>query len=132
MSSNSSPLDYNWERNKATLNKPMMSQEMRGYDPRLDRIERALERLLADNERSRQEHNQLITAQLLHNETVKRFVKIASENSRQIEEQGKQIQKQSMQLEAQAVQARDRSDGIDLRIERIISAVGEFIRKTSS
>lgn len=109
-----------------------MSQEIRGYDPRLDRIERALERLLADHERFRQDHNQLMTAQLLHNESVKRFLKITLENSRQIEEQGKQIEQQSMQIEAQGVQSRDRSDGIDMRIERLISAFGEFIRKTPS
>lgn len=109
-----------------------MIPDTRGYDPRLDRIERALERLIADHERFRQDHHQLMTAQLLHNESVKRFLKIVQENSRQIEEQGKQIEKQGRQIEAQGVQSRDRSDGIDMRIERLISAFGEFIRKTPS
>ncbi|HEX4228864.1 MAG TPA: hypothetical protein VHZ07_09340 [Bryobacteraceae bacterium] len=107
-----------------------MSPDTRGYDPRLDRIERALERLIADHERFRQDHNQLMTALLLHNESDKRFLKIAHENGRQIGEQGKQIEKQSLQIEAQGIQSRDRSDGIDLRIERLISAFGEFIRRT--
>jgi hypothetical protein len=109
-----------------------MSPDTRGYDPRLDRIERALERLIADHERFRQDQSQLMTAQLLHNESVKRFLKVTLENSRQIEEQGKQIEQQGLQIEAQGIQSRDRSDGIDLRIERLISAVGEFIRKTPS
>jgi hypothetical protein len=109
-----------------------MSPDTRGYDPRLDRIERALERLIADHERFRQDHNQLMTAILLHNESEKRFTRIAQENNRRIEEQAKQIEQQGLQIEAQGIQYRDRSDGIDLRIERLISAVGEFIRRTPS
>jgi hypothetical protein len=45
------------------------------------------------------------------------------EQTRSSEEQGKQ-------LEVQGIQFRDRSDGIDLRIEKLVSAIGEFIRKT--
>jgi hypothetical protein len=102
---------------------PFTGPESAGKDARLDRIEHTLDRLLADHQQFRQFHNQLLNAQLLHHETVKRFLKVVLEQTRSSAEQGKQ-------LEIQGLQFRDRSEGIDLRIEKLVSALGEFIRKT--
>jgi septal ring factor EnvC (AmiA/AmiB activator) len=52
-----------------------MSEEQNGGGlSRLDRIERALELLIADHEQSREEHKRLLTAQVLQGERIDKLI----------------------------------------------------------
>jgi len=81
-------------------------------DTRLDRIERALELLIADHEQFRADHKQLLIAQVLQKEAIEELYKVTKEHTRQIE------------------QLRANGSETDKRIQDLVSAIGEFIRRT--
>ena len=57
-----------------------MSEEQNGHGmSRLDRIERALELFIADHEQFREEHKQLLTAQVLQGDRMDKLTKTMQE-----------------------------------------------------
>ena len=81
-------------------------------DTRMDRIERTLEMLIADHEQFRADHKQLLIAQVLQKESIEELYKVTKEQTRQIE------------------QLRANGSETDKRIRDLVSAIGEFIRRT--
>ncbi len=85
----------------------------------MDRIERALELMVADREAFRGEHKQLLTAQILLNDQLQQFAKHMDDNTRQIAEQDRQM-----------AELRAHGKDVDTRIERLVSAIGQLISKS--
>jgi hypothetical protein len=86
-------------------------EENGNSDTRLDRIERALELMIDDHERFRRDLQQLLTAQVLQNDALQ-------QQTRQIEEHTRQIE---------ALRAKDTA--LDERVDKLVSAIGDFIRR---
>lgn len=99
-----------------------MSGENGNRDSRLDRIERALDLFIADHEQFRQEHKQLLTAQVLQQDALDKQLKITQALTLLIEQQGKQI-------EGLGLQSQERNEALDLRFDKMISAIGELCRR---
>ncbi len=83
-------------------------------DTRLDRIERALEMLIADHEQFRVDHKQLLTAQVVLNDSLDKLMKITQKNTEQIE--------------AEAAVRREKDAALDARVDNLVSSIGELIR----
>lgn len=98
-----------------------MTEENGNRDSRLDRIERALETLIADHEQFRQDHKQLLTAQVLQQDAINGLFKIVQAHTVQLEQQTKQLEEQGRQL-------RELGAGLNERIDKLVSGFGEFIR----
>lgn len=90
-------------------------------DTRLDRIERALELLIADHEQFRDDHKQLLTAQVLQKDAIDGLVIVTQEHTRQLEEHTRQIEEQGRQL-------RQLGEETDRRIRELVSGFGECLR----
>ena len=90
-------------------------------DTRLDRIEKALELLLDDHEQFRVDHKQLLSAQVLLNDSLDKLLQTTQEHTKQIEAQGRQ-------LAAEADARREKDAPLDGRVDMLVSAIGELIR----
>jgi len=62
-----------------------MAETHGNRDTRMDRIEKALEMLIADHEQFRHDHKQLLTAQVLQKDEIDQLLKVTQEHTRQIE-----------------------------------------------
>jgi hypothetical protein len=82
-------------------------------DTRLDRIERAMELMIDDHERFRHDLQQLLTAQVLQKDAL--------------EQQTLQIEQHTRQIEA--LRAKDAV--LDERVDKLVSAIGDFVRRVS-
>lgn len=91
-----------------------MIEENGSRDSRLDRIERALEMFVADHEQFRQDHKPLLTAQVVQQAEIKDLVKIVQAHTAQLQEQGRHL--------------RELGEGVNERIDKLVSGIGEFIR----
>ena len=80
-------------------------------DTRLDRIERALELLIADHEQFRADHKLLLTAQVLQKDEIEKLLAVTQEHTRQ--------------LTAEAEHRR----ALDARVDALVSAIGEVVRR---
>jgi hypothetical protein len=93
-----------------------MPEEQNGTrDTRLDRIERALELMIDDHERFRVDLQQLLTAQVLQKDALEQQAKIVEQHTRQLEAEGKE--------------RREKDAALDDRVNNLVSAIGEFIRR---
>ncbi len=88
-----------------------MPEQNGNRDTRLDRIERALELMIDDHERFRHDLQQLLTAQVLQKDALEQQAKA-------IEQQAKIAGNHAQQIAA-----------LDARVDSLVSAIGEFIRK---
>jgi hypothetical protein len=77
----------------------------------MDRIERALELLIADHEQFRADHKQLLIAQVLQKDAIDQLLKLTQEHSQQIQQHSQQI------------------PALDARVDRLVSSIGEFISR---
>jgi hypothetical protein len=77
---------------------------------RLDRIERVLERIALDHEQFRYDMKQHLIAQVLQADEIDKLWKTVKEQTRQIE------------------LLRDNDDRLNQRVDKLVSAIGEFIR----
>lgn len=93
-----------------------MSEGNGNRDTRLDRIERALELLIADHEQFRHDHKQLLTAQVLQKDAIDKLYEITKEQTRQIEEHGRGMR-----------ELQQHGSAIDDRIAALVSAIGRMI-----
>jgi CRISPR/Cas system Type II protein with McrA/HNH and RuvC-like nuclease domain len=85
-------------------------------DTRLDRIERALELLIADHEQFRHDHKQLLTAQVLQKDAIDKLYEITKEQTRQIGEHSRKMR-----------ELQQHGSAIDDRIAALVSAIGKMI-----
>lgn len=99
-----------------------MTEQNGSRDTRLDRIERALELMIDDHERFRVAHEQfrvdlqqLLTAQVLQKDAL--------------EQQSKLIEQHSRQIEAESRERREKDAVLDARVDNLVSAIGDFIRR---
>ena len=77
---------------------------------RLDRIERALELMISDHEQFRHDLKQLLTSQVLLSDQIDKLSKVVQEHSRQLEIH------------------REKDKKLDERVDKLVSAIGEFVR----
>jgi len=84
-------------------------------ETRLDRIERALELMIDDHERFRHDLQQLLTAQVLQKDAL--------------EQQAKLIEQHTRQIEAESKERREKDAALDARVDKLVSAIGELIRR---
>ena len=84
-----------------------MPEENGSRDTRLDRIEKALELLIDDHEQFRVDHKQLLTAQVLLNDSLDKLLQTTQEHTKQIA-------------------------ALDGRVDTLVSAIGELIRTWSA
>ena len=92
-----------------------MPEQNGDRDTRLDRIERALELIIDDHERFRHDLQQLLTAQVLQKDAL--------------EQQAKLIERHSSQIEAESRERREKDAVLDARVDKLVSAIGDFIRR---
>lgn len=84
-------------------------------ETRLDRIERALELMIDDHERLHHHLQQLLTAQVLQKDAL--------------EQQAKLIEQHTRQIEAESKERREKDAALDARVDKLVSAIGELIRR---
>ena len=95
-----------------------MPEENGSRDTRLDRIERALELLISDHEQFRVDLRQLLTAQVLQKAEIEEHTKQILAQSEQIGNLGDQIGN---------LRAKDAA--LDERVDKLVSAIGELVRR---
>lgn len=88
-----------------------MADENGNRESRLDRIERALELMISDHELFREEHKQLLTAQVLQRDMIDNLVKRAEANEKRWEEQ------------------MARNAGFDSRVDKLVLSIGELVSR---
>ena len=88
-----------------------MPEQNGNRDTRLDRIERALELIIDDHERFRHDLQQLLTAQVLQKDALEQQAKLSEQHTQQI------------------LALREKDAALDARVDSLVSAIGEFIRR---
>ncbi len=91
-------------------------------DTRLDRIERALELLIADHEQFRVDHKQLLTAQVLQSEEIDKLIQVTQEH-------GRHIQEHSRQIEGERIARKESTAALDKRVNDLVAAIGALIAR---
>jgi hypothetical protein len=92
-----------------------MAEPNGNRDTRMDRIERALELLIADHEQFRQDHKQLLTAQIIQKDEIDQLLKITQEHTRQIE--------------AERFVRREETAALNKRVNDMVTAIGNLISR---
>jgi hypothetical protein len=95
-----------------------MPEQNGNRDTRLDRIERPLELTIDDHKRFRHDLQQLLTAQVLQKDALEQQAKRAEEQTKQIEQHTQQI-----------LALREKDAALDARVDNLVSAIGELIRR---
>lgn len=107
-----------------------MPEEQNGNgDTRLDRIERAIELFIDDHERLRANHERLRAA---HEEFARDLQLLLTAQVLQkdaLEQQAKIVEQHTRQLEAEGKARREKDAALDDRVNNLVSAIGEFIRR---
>ena len=88
-----------------------MPEQNGNRDTRLDRIERALELIIDDHERFRHDLQQLLTAQVLQKDALEQQAKLSEQHTQQI------------------LALREKDAALDARVDSLVSAIGEFVRR---
>jgi flagellar biosynthesis chaperone FliJ len=88
-----------------------MAETNGNHNPRLDRIEKALELMVSDHEQFRQEHKQLLIAQVVQSDQI-------AENARQIQALTQRMNQQSKKTAA-----------LDERVDKLVGSIGELISR---
>jgi bisphosphoglycerate-independent phosphoglycerate mutase (AlkP superfamily) len=84
-------------------------------DARMDRIEKALEMLIADHEQFPHDHKQLLIAQVLQKDETDQLLKVTREHTRQIE--------------AERLARREETVALNKRVADLVGAIGNLISK---
>jgi len=92
-----------------------MAETNGSRDSRMDRIERALELLIADHEQFRHDHKQLLTAQVLQKDEIDQLLKVTQEHTRQIE--------------AERAARREETAALNKRVDDLVGAIGNLISR---
>jgi uncharacterized coiled-coil protein SlyX len=87
---------------------------------RLDRIERAIELMIADHEQFRDEHKALLRAQVVQQDQLDRLAAVVAEHSLQIARNSEQIARSSQELDALGRKT-------DARIDALVSAIAKLV-----
>jgi hypothetical protein len=81
----------------------------------MDRIERALELLIADHEQFRAEHKQLLIAQVVQQDELDKLLKVTQEHTHQ--------------MQAERSERREVTAALDKRVNDLVSAIGDLISR---
>ncbi|MGA8026693.1 MAG: hypothetical protein WB992_06065 [Bryobacteraceae bacterium] len=87
---------------------------------RMDRIERALELLIADHEQFRHDYKQLLTAHVLQQDSIHELYETTKQHTRQIEELKGRIEETRIIL-------REQGAALDERIGKLVSAIAASV-----
>jgi len=82
-----------------------------GRETRMDRIERVLEFLIADHEQFRQGHKQLLVAQVVQQDEIRKLIEHSHGVDRRIDE------------------LRQHGREVEGRVDKLVSGIGEFMRR---
>ena len=91
---------------------------------RLDRIERALEMLIADHEQFRDEHKRLLTAQVLLQDSLEKLGTRVDTLAAKVDKLVEHDAAQDRAIEAN----RESIKALDGRVDALVSAIGEWLR----
>ena len=107
--------------------------EQNGSD-RLDRIERAIELMISDHERFREEHEQfreehkaLLRAQVVQQDHLERLTAVVAEHSLQIARNSEQIARNSEQIARTSQELDALGRKTDAQIEALVSAIAKLV-----
>jgi hypothetical protein len=92
-----------------------MAETNGNENTRLDRIEKVLELIVSDHEQFRQEHKQLLIAQVVQSD--------------QIAENAKQIAALTQRMEAESIARKETDARLDARVDKLVSSIGELIAR---
>jgi len=92
-----------------------MAETNGNRDTRMDRIEKALEMLIADHGQFRHDHKQLLTAQVLQKDEIDQLLKVTQEHTRQIE--------------AERGARREEMAALDKRVDDLVGAIANLISR---
>ena len=81
----------------------------------MDRIEKALELLINDHENFRQEHKQLLIAQVVQSD--------------QIAANARQIAALTQRMDAESITRKETDERLDERVDKLVSSIGELIAR---
>jgi hypothetical protein len=99
-----------------------MAETNGNRDSRMDRIEKALELLIADHEQFRHDHKQLLIAQVLQKDEIDQLLKVTQEHTRQIEaERAVLADERSARREEMAA--------LNKRVDDLVGAIGNLISR---
>jgi len=92
-----------------------MAETNGNQNTRLDRIEKALELMINDHEQFRQEHKQLLIAQVVQSD--------------QIAANARQIAALTQRMEAESIIRKETDARLDARVDKLVSSIGELIAR---
>ncbi len=81
----------------------------------MDRIERALELLIADHEQFRADHKQLLIAQVVQSDEIEKLLKVTQEQTRQLKEEN--------------IARKETTAALDKRVNDLVLAIGDLIAR---
>jgi hypothetical protein len=89
---------------------------------RMDRIERALESLIAYHEQFRHDRKQLLRAQVLQKDEIDQLLKVTQEHTRH-------IQADREAIEAERESRREETAALNKRVDDLVGAIGNLISR---
>jgi hypothetical protein len=92
-----------------------MAEGNGNHDTRMDRIERALELLIADHEQFRADHKQLLIAQVVQSDEIEKLLKVTQEQTRQLKEEN--------------IARKETTAALDTRVNDLVLAIGDLIAR---
>jgi hypothetical protein len=84
-------------------------------DTRMDRIERALELMIADHEQFRADHKQLLIAQVIQKDQIDKLLE--------------SLDREREERLAQEAALKAKDAALDKRVDDLVSAIGDLIRR---
>jgi peptidoglycan hydrolase CwlO-like protein len=91
---------------------------------RLDRIEKALELLIADHEQFRDEHKALLRSQVILQDNLEKLVKHDAVQDRRLESVDRRLES----AEREIAENRENQKRMDERVQALVSAIGDYLR----
>jgi predicted nucleic acid-binding Zn-ribbon protein len=99
-----------------------MAESKGNRETRLDRIERALELLVAGHEQFRADHKQLLIAQVVQSEQI-------AENSKHIAALTNRIDAQANQMDDERTARKESDAALDKRVADLVSSISDLVRR---
>lgn len=92
-----------------------MAEASGNRNTRMDRIEKSLDLLINDHENFRQEHKQLLIAQVVQSD--------------QIAANARQVAALTQRLDAESITRKEPDERLDARVDELVSSIGELIAR---
>jgi hypothetical protein len=96
---------------------------------RLDRIEAAIELMIGDHEQLRQDYKQVLTAQVLLTDAQEKLTDAQGKLTDAQRKSEEKIAALAERMDRFATQQAERDRSLDARMDKLVNAVGELIRR---